>query len=241
MAFTEHVYVQNDKDLGFQSDNESISSEEGGECAADDNQRVRTKAIQDIWEEEVIWNGLQTLPGYYDLLELITNQQIDLLIKQPFAKKTGILLASWMGNANALKVLLEIGAPVNTSDESGRTPLHLACCAGCEDSVRMLLEAGASPNKWDSSRKVTPLHCSASRGQVGCLKLLIKYGADVNAGLAGRSPLHYAVESRAVDCVKELLGANAIPNTTQVRSYFTLRSVDSSKYIYLETKTQYQK
>lgn len=37
-------------------------------------------------------------------------------------------------------------------------------------------------------------------------------------GITGKSPLHYAVQSEAVDCVKALLEAGAIPNTPQVFS-----------------------
>lgn len=67
--------------------------------------------------------------------------------------------------------------------------------------------------------KATPLHCAASRGHLECLKLLIQAKADVNAGLSNRSPLHYAVQSLAIDCVNELLKSGAIPNTPKVFTY----------------------
>ncbi|KAJ8953048.1 hypothetical protein NQ314_007423 [Rhamnusium bicolor] len=55
-------------------------------------------------------------------------------------------------------------------------------------------------------------------GHLSCLKVLIKHGADVNVGLNSKSPLHYAVQNLAVDCVKELLDNNAMPNTPQIFS-----------------------
>ena len=51
-------------------------------------------------------------------------------------------------------------------------------------------------------------------------QVLIAHGADVNAGLSERSPLHYAVLSDAPVVVKELLEAGACPDTPQVRPGF---------------------
>lgn len=54
--------------------------------------------------------------------------------------------------------------------------------------------------------------------------MLIAHGADVNAGLNDRSPLHYAVLSDAPVVVKALLDAGACPDTPQVRPVFDLKS-----------------
>jgi ankyrin repeat protein len=82
--------------------------------------------------------------------------------------------------------------------------------------MKILLQYGAEVNTKDGTNRATPLHCAASKGHLSSLKMLIRHGADVNAGLNNKSPLHYAVQSAAVDCVKELLDNNAIPNTPQV-------------------------
>lgn len=109
--------------------------------------------------------------------------------------------------------------------------------------MKLLLDHGAHPNTWDSSTetKATPLHCAASAKSLACVKVnrtipkmkvdpvniyvniyvyffqvLIAHGADVNAGLSDRSPLHYAVLSDAPEVVKELLEAGACPDTPQV-------------------------
>lgn len=47
-------------------------------------------------------------------------------------------------------------------------------------------------------------------------QILVKHGADVNAGINDRSPLHYAVQSEAADCVEELLKSGARADTPQV-------------------------
>lgn len=53
----------------------------------------------------------------------------------------------------------------------------------------------------------------------GIFQELIAYGADVNAGLNERSPLHYAVLSDAPDVVKALIDAGACPDTPQVTTF----------------------
>lgn len=82
--------------------------------------------------------------------------------------------------------------------------------------VEELLKHGADPHKWDLGKKYTPLHCAAAAGCVATVKCLIKSGADTDAGLSGKSPLHYAVLNNAGDCVEALLQAGACPNNPQV-------------------------
>lgn len=92
----------------------------------------------------------------------------------------------------------------------------MASYAGHYECVWLLIQQGADVDAQDYEKAVTPLHCAASMDHLSCLKLLIQYGAHVNVGIERRSPLHYAVQNLAVDCVKELLEHNAIPNTPQV-------------------------
>lgn len=98
----------------------------------------------------------------------------------------------------------------------GRTPLHLAACSGSSKIIEELLKRGADPNEWDHAKEHTALHCSAAIGDVASMRLLIKFGANVDAGLPGRSPLHYAVLSNITECVEILLKAGACPNNPQV-------------------------
>ncbi|XP_029172878.1 transient receptor potential channel pyrexia-like [Nylanderia fulva] len=129
---------------------------------------------------------------------------------------TCLLVSCWLGHVEIAKALLDKGTPVSTSDNDGRTSLHLAACAASVKIVEELLKHGADPHEWDLAKKYTPLHCAAAAGCVATVKCLIKSGANLDAGLSGRSPLHYAVLNNAGDCVEALLQAGACPNNPQV-------------------------
>lgn len=84
--------------------------------------------------------------------------------------------------------------------------IHVAAASGKTRRVRRLLKGGflgsqkASINVNEKRDGLTPLHKAARYGQREIAKLLLKYGADVNANsdygisLTGRTPLHEAVE-----------------------------------------------
>ncbi|CAH1125778.1 unnamed protein product [Ceutorhynchus assimilis] len=192
----------------------TTDDETGSDCESEP--RARTIPVQQIWDMEVLWNELQALPGGEEVRDLIAKEMInDILGKN---KETAFLLAAWLGKNEVMKLLIDEKVDVDTKDKYGRTALHLASYAGHCDCVSLLLQHGADVNIQDKQMSVTPLHCAASMGHLGCLKLLIKYGAHVNVGIEKMSPLHYAVQNLAVDCVKALLESNAIPNTPQVYS-----------------------
>ncbi|XP_047033633.1 transient receptor potential channel pyrexia isoform X2 [Helicoverpa zea] len=192
-----------------------ISSDESAH-GVDLAERLRVKPSPDIWELDEIDYNLRHLPlaeeisttiesGHYDeTIEIASNTENGLL--------TAALWACWLGRSSLLSRLLKLGLDPNRTDEAG------SCLVGSDECSKLLLEHGANPNMWDTStdKKATPLHCAASAKSLACVKVLIAYGADVNAGLSERSPLHYAVLSDAPIVVKELLAAGACPDTPQV-------------------------
>lgn len=79
-----------------------------------------------------------------------------------------------------------------------------------------MLGNGVPINSQEGTSQLTPLHCAAAAGQYLCLKALITYQADINDGVNNRSPLFYAVQNSATECVEELLQNKAIPNMSKV-------------------------
>lgn len=153
-----------------------------------------------------------------NLLDIENEAAINTTVPELFLRwpSTCLLVSCYLGHVDIVKALLTKNAKVSARDSDGRTSLHLAACTASLTILEKLLQHGANPCEWDFSKKYTPLHCAAATGDLACVKCLIKSGADVNAGMCGKSPLYYAVLSNAVDCVKALLEAGASPNNPQV-------------------------
>jgi cytohesin len=78
--------------------------------------------------------------------------------------------------------------------------------------AKVLLEAGGVRMEWRNAGGWTALHDAAWLGDVHMLRLLLQYGAEVDApDLIGRSPLHFAVRY-GCDAVVVLLDAGADVN-----------------------------
>ena len=126
---------------------------------------------------------------------------------------------------NRLEQALHIAGPAavfSERDTKGETVLHAAAVAGRVEVAELLMELGGADfmNIRSANFEDTPLHfaCMEENGEVA--KLLVKYGADVNAvNSNGKSALHYACRF-SFDLVKFLIehGANFLLVTHEGRS-----------------------
>ncbi|CUM65677.1 uncharacterized protein PRCAT00003325001 [Priceomyces carsonii] len=100
-------------------------------------------------------------------------------------------------------------------DSSGRSLLQRACEKGNLKEIRSYIERGADVNEHDFCG-FTCLHEAALQGHTDVVRLLIKYGANVNAQAdeAGdlETPLIDASENKHLETVKLLLENGANPN-----------------------------
>ena len=94
----------------------------------------------------------------------------------------GLGLASFFGHLDAVQLLLDHGAEVNSVSHNGQQvmPLHSAVAGGHLEIARLLLAHGSDANAVQSD-EFTPLHGAADNGQVEMVKLLLAYGADPRA------------------------------------------------------------
>jgi ankyrin repeat protein len=124
---------------------------------------------------------------------------------------TALMIASYKGNAAAVKALLAKEAEVNNQ---GWTALHYAATNGSDDIVRMLLEASAYIDA-ESPNSTTPLMMAALNGRVSTVKLLLDEGADAslknNLGMTALDFAHQADKQFVLDDMVKLLGSAGKP------------------------------
>ena len=124
---------------------------------------------------------------------------------------TLLTYAAWLGQADAVRLLLESGASVGSTTGSGRSALHIACYEGQLEMVALLRDAGAAIDQCCDNGE-TPLH-AACEGRLEIARLLFDARADVNlAGDNGDTPLHLACLGGDPDIVRLLLSAGAMIN-----------------------------
>jgi len=81
-----------------------------------------------------------------------------------------------------VRIVLSNGADVGATTDVGNTPLHDAC-SGAENQlelVALMLENGADVHAKNSQR-YTPLHCACYSAHFKIAKMLVEYGAPVDA------------------------------------------------------------
>ncbi|KAK0124782.1 hypothetical protein ONS96_008663 [Cadophora gregata f. sp. sojae] len=117
--------------------------------------------------------------------------------------------ASWRGQLEVVKLLLENNADIQVTDKNGDTPLHEASSAGRVEVIKLLLEKMADVQAVNNYRR-TPLHEASSAGSIDVVKLLLEKGADIQAvNKFGNTPLHNAILEGKLEVVKLLLEKKA--------------------------------
>jgi ankyrin repeat protein len=99
----------------------------------------------------------------------------------PYLGRRWITNAVGVGSKAAVQWLLGKAVDLDFRDDEGYTPLHTAIDRGLPDRyevLEMLLEAGAPVNR-KGINDWTPAHMAAARDDVGALRLLVRYSADL--------------------------------------------------------------
>lgn len=104
---------------------------------------------------------------------------------------TALMLASYLGNLDAVKRLIAAGAEVN---QPGWAALHYAAANGDPDIIALLLEHSAYIDA-QSPNKTTPLMMAVSTRKLSAVQFLLQEGADWRArNDAGLSALDFAIQ-----------------------------------------------
>lgn len=79
-----------------------------------------------------------------------------------------------------IELLINSGVNLNVKEVDGYSPLHAAARhANGQHVLTLLLEKGLDPSPHNCYGQ-TPLHDAIAHNHVGCAKILIRYGADLN-------------------------------------------------------------
>ena len=112
--------------------------------------------------------------------------------RKGYAQMSALQYAAAGGNKDVVRLLLDHGATVDQADYTGYTALFLASTKYTA-IVSMLLEKGANPNLASVTYRRTPLHQAVLSQDQALIKLLLQYGARIDAKNSdGESPLDLA-------------------------------------------------
>lgn len=123
--------------------------------------------------------------------------------------RSALHFACIVGCVPMTRLLLHFKAKVNIWDyQNTVTPLHYAALAGSEGCIAHLIKNGAQVNA--GIEKQSALHFAVQKNAINCVKLLLQHGAKTNPPqFYVETPLHIAAEMGFVECLKELLNADA--------------------------------
>ncbi len=121
-----------------------------------------------------------------------------------------------------IEKLLKKGADTTIKNNDGKTAfesaskplLHFCAAYGLVKLLDLVLqEVDHNILEERDSDGYTPLHYAAKKGDAECIKLLLDYGANINAQItvAGDTPLFLSAENGHEECVDILLKAKANP------------------------------
>jgi ankyrin repeat protein len=106
-------------------------------------------------------------------------------------KKNALHYAVGTRNTEIVELILQNTTDIDSQDNSGETPLHVACRLSLYDIVHVLLKHGANPNITEYERTSIPLHYACYNGHDKIVKILLDNGSDINApDYQGITPLH---------------------------------------------------
>jgi len=117
-----------------------------------------------------------------------------------------IINASYAGDENMVRELLEAGVDTDVRDALGATALHAATLQSNLVVVKLLLDHGFDPNVRASKSGNTPLHYAVASNNVGAARLLLQYNANKNIrNFDGLTPLERARREGKTEIARVLL------------------------------------
>ncbi|XP_069820974.1 ankyrin repeat domain-containing protein 55 isoform X3 [Dendropsophus ebraccatus] len=147
------------------------------------------------------------------LLKDITQHSPPALSDFPLCRCTPLMHAVSGRQVDTVKLLLKMGANINTQDACGRTSLSLATYLGWLEGCVSLLRNGAKQNIPDKNGRL-PLHAATAEADVRLLSVLLQQStlSEINhQDNEGMTSLHWAAFHNRPQHVQSLLQKGADP------------------------------
>ena len=152
--------------------------------------------------------------GKFKMADCLIESKADVDMPQDASQRTLLHIASSSQNEKScfiMRWLIAHKANVDAKDGYGRTALLLSLETGQHNKVSYLLRHKADVDSTDV-QGLTALHYAIKNSDVASAEFLIARQADLNMHGKGKTPLHQAVATGNIDCIKLLLEAKANPN-----------------------------
>jgi ankyrin repeat protein len=177
------------------------------------------------WVQRALWECASE--GHIKLLEFMLNCGIEVnaFVEVPdiFHEKFTLLhRASYCGQVEVVRLIVNRGADINIRDANNNTALHLAAESGRVDIIKLLLDEGMSVNLTNTNDS-TPLHVSAKFGHLEATKTLVERGAAINnTNKIGVTPLMVAAHFGNLETFRYLTKEGADINIRNNKNYSAL-------------------
>ncbi|KAF5298214.1 hypothetical protein FQA39_LY02638 [Lamprigera yunnana] len=167
---------------------------------------------------------LAAMNGYTHLVKFLIkdhNAVIDILTLR---KQTPLHLAAGAGQIEVCKLLLELGANIDATDDLGQKPIHAAAQNNFSEVTQLFLQQHPSLVMATTKDGNTCAHIAASQGSVTVIEELMKFDRQgvitARNKLTDATPLQIAAEGGHSEVVKALVRAGA-SCTDENKSGFT--------------------
>jgi uncharacterized protein len=136
---------------------------------------------------------------------------------KPEANKGMTLLMAFAacGDIHEVDLRRGLGEHINQKDDYYRSAIHYAAANGQSDMVKYLIGKGADANA--NAAGDLPLVDACIKGDLATVKILLEYGAEINAGgVQGMTALMQASANHRVEIVRLLIQKGADVNKKSV-------------------------
>lgn len=130
--------------------------------------------------EYVLNNTITSREEMMDKIHSIISEKGDINQKIGLEGETLLHIASGAGYVDAVQLLIEGQADVNSRDKGGRIPLHRAVQSGSVETVELLLNHGADITQKDNSGQPALFYSITSRAFQEIVPFLMSKGVDIN-------------------------------------------------------------